>query len=89
MYVVHKKDSEISSVWHYYYISSDGKTAKCKECNKILKCEGGSTKGLHTHLHTIHKTKILSEKSAENEKGRFVYYYCLFRKVTDRQPTGH
>ena len=30
-----------------------GKLAECKICKNILKCEGGSTKGLHVHLKSV------------------------------------
>ena len=39
-----------------------GKLAQCKACNKILKCDGGSTKGLHVHLRSTHQIDILLKR---------------------------
>ena len=39
-----------------------GKLAQCKACNKILKCDGGSTKGLHVHLKSAHQIDILLKR---------------------------
>lgn len=65
----HKKGSDVNSVWHYYLVDNQGQVAKCKKCTKEIKCRGGSTSGLHTHLKTQHninlKTKI--DVAADNE----------------------
>lgn len=57
-YIIHKKDKCDTSVWYYFLKAVDGKTAKCKQCNAVLKTLGGSTKGLHTHLMSKHNKKI-------------------------------
>lgn len=61
-FVIHKKDSDKSSVWYHYLTAKDGKCAKCKKCGTVLKTLGGSTKGLHTHLSAKHGTKVLKEQ---------------------------
>lgn len=57
-YITHKKDKCDTSVWYYFLKAVDGRTAKCKQCNAVLKTLGGSTKGLHTHLMSKHNKKI-------------------------------
>jgi hypothetical protein len=47
----------MSFVWQKFdkIKNSTGKiVAKCKICEKIIQCSGGSTSGLRTHLRTIH-----------------------------------
>lgn len=45
------KCNDKSSVWYYFLMQSKGAPqAKCKICKKVLKTNGGSTKGLITHL---------------------------------------
>lgn len=68
-FILHKKDSDPSSVWHYFLTSNDGKSAQCKQCNckSILKTLGGSTKGLHTHLFSRHNKKVLTLTQASNK----------------------
>ena len=39
-----------AEIWKHFLRSVCGKQAQCKSCNKILKCDDGSTKGLHVHL---------------------------------------
>lgn len=66
----HKKGSDTFSVWHYYLVDKQGQVAKCKQCSKEIKCCGGSTSGLHTHLKTIHKVnlKTKSDTAVNTEK---------------------
>lgn len=52
-------------IWKHFLKGAD-ETALCKviTCKKILKIAGGSTKGLHTHLLSIHKIKLTSQESS-------------------------
>lgn len=50
----HRKGQDETSVWNHFLIEKNGQVAKCKKCAKEIKCTGGSTSGLHTHLKTIH-----------------------------------
>jgi hypothetical protein len=50
----HRKGNNESSVWHHFLIERNGQLAKCKQCSKEIRCGGGSTSGLHTHLKTMH-----------------------------------
>ncbi|XP_046810695.1 uncharacterized protein LOC124420735 isoform X3 [Lucilia cuprina] len=51
------KGANKSSVWYYFLTDTTGiSRAKCKICNKILKTNGGSTKGLLTHLGVLMST---------------------------------
>lgn len=43
-----------AEVWQFFEKSANVASAKCKRCSKTIKTTGGSTKGLHTHLRTIH-----------------------------------
>ena len=49
---------EGAPIWKYFKRSLSGKLAECNICRKLLKCECGSTKGLHIHLRTIHKINL-------------------------------
>ncbi|KAL0850731.1 hypothetical protein ABMA28_006673 [Loxostege sticticalis] len=51
------KCDDRSSVWRHFLRARDKNSAKCKECNKILKCVGGSTSGLHKHLKNVHELR--------------------------------
>lgn len=53
-YINYESDS---AIWQYFLREEKGQTAMCKNsnCKKILKIGGGSTKGLHTHLLSVHK----------------------------------
>ena len=77
-----------SDVWQYFLRSEDGQSAKCKhkDCQKVLRTGGGSTKGLHTHLLTVHKNKVgspsisvrtksLEVESSTNEKNKSITDY--------------
>lgn len=57
-YIPHPKDKYDTSIWHYFLKAVDGTTAKCKQCNSVLKTLGGSTKGLHIHLASKHNKKV-------------------------------
>ena len=39
-----------------------GDKPKCKECGKVYACTGGSTKGLHDHLLSMHAIDIRARK---------------------------
>ena len=49
-----------SANWKHLLREEKGQTAVCKstDCKKILKIGGGSTKGLHTHLLSVHKINL-------------------------------
>jgi hypothetical protein len=51
-------------IWTYYLRDSSRQNAKCKQCNKILKCTGGSTKGLHAHQKSLHGVSIDGHNSS-------------------------
>ena len=57
-------------IWQHYLREKKGNKAKCKECSVIVKCEGGSTSGLHTHQRTKHNNNLLkrSMEMATNAK---------------------
>ena len=47
-----------TEIWQHFLRSESGKLAQCKVCKKVLKCDGGSTKGLHVHLKSTHQIEI-------------------------------
>ena len=47
--------SSTSLVWKDFTKVKDEEKAKCKICNKVLKCSGGSTSGLSRHSATHRK----------------------------------
>ena len=49
-------DFEGAKIWIHY---------KRSRCVKILRCDGGSTKGLHVHLKSIHKIDLIKRKFGE------------------------
>lgn len=52
-----------STAWkHFEKITSD--SARCRECSKKIMCKGGSTKGLNTHLKTIHDISDVEKRKA-------------------------
>ena len=58
-----------SSVWKYFEkINSD--YAKCRECSKKISCRGGSTKGMKTHLKSIHAIDETSNKRQADDESR-------------------
>ena len=57
-----------SEIWKHFLKSVCGKLAQCKPCNKTLKCDGGSTKGLHVHLKSAHQIDIhIKRKNTQTE----------------------
>jgi BED zinc finger len=58
LYAAKESDDE-KSVWFYFMRDAAGDVAQCQKCNKEIKTVGGSTKGLHTRLQTIHKVDML------------------------------
>ena len=53
-----------AEIWKHFLRSVCGKLAQCKACNKTLKCDGGSTKGLHVHLKSAHQIDILIKRKS-------------------------
>ena len=58
---------EGAPIWIHYKRSSCGNLAECKICKRNLKCQGGSTKGLHVHLKSSHNIEILKRKIFESD----------------------
>ena len=40
-------------IWQYYIREKKRQRAQSNVCSLVVKCEGGSTSGLHTHQRTI------------------------------------
>ena len=45
----------VGKLWDIFKKASDGETAECTLCGKILKTPKGSTSGPHGHLESMHK----------------------------------
>ena len=56
------KDFVGAEVWKHFLRSLCAKFAQCKVCKKVIKCDGGSTKGLHVHLKSNHQIDILVKR---------------------------
>ena len=64
------KSDDKESVWYYFLCEMPTKqSAKCtvSSCSKIIKTVGGSTKGLHTHLKSVHNINLLAKKTNTSE----------------------
>jgi ubiquitin len=48
-----------SGVWEHFTRDPVGQIATCKLCKTKLKCTGGSTKSLHSHLKSKHGVNAL------------------------------
>ena len=66
---VQTKCNDPSSIWHYYDRAEDHQSAKCRECNGIRRCGGGSTKGLREHLSRTHKDVWKKMSDSQPKKG--------------------
>ena len=63
----------MSVVWENF-LKLGSNEAECKVCKKILKCQGGSTKGLHWHLQNVHNIdtkRPIQKHSGKYRKKRF------------------
>ncbi|XP_017469152.1 PREDICTED: transmembrane 9 superfamily member 2-like [Rhagoletis zephyria] len=67
-YVPHStKPQDKESAWFHFLIAAkSGSTVMCKTCSKIIKTNGGCTKGLWTHLNsdvTLYVNRLNTEES--------------------------
>ena len=56
-----------NGIWQYYLREKKGQRAQCKACSLVVKCEGGSTSGLHTHQRTKHAADLLKRPASATE----------------------
>ena len=47
-----------SGVWKHFLHFKDLELAKCKTCSKEIKCKGGSTCGMRSHLKLMHHIEV-------------------------------
>ena len=52
-------------VWQYFLHDKQGQAAQCNLRNAKLKTVGGSTKGLHEHLCTMHQISVLKQSASQ------------------------
>ena len=59
-----------SEVWKHFLQSKDLQLAKCKTCSKEIKCKGGSTSGMRSHLKLMHhiEADAMKQVSAKVEQ---------------------
>ena len=75
---------EDAQIWTHYKRSNCGKFEECQICTKILKCDGGSTKGLHVHLKSVHNIDLMKRKIGEGDSlNKFIGSYKLFHQSRD------
>ena len=74
-----------SKIWNHFKRSVCGKLAECNSCKKVLKCEGGSTKGLHNHLKSQHQIDLLNRSNNEERNSEIsksaISKTCAVRKL--------
>ena len=74
-----------SKIWNHFKRSVCGKLADCNPCKKVLKCEGGSTKGLHNHLKSQHQIDLLKRSNNEERNSEIsksaISNTCAVRKL--------
>lgn len=58
-----------SAVWVHFERNTVGQLAQCRLCKASLKCTGGSTKSLHTHLQSKHQINLLKRNDTLSEAG--------------------
>lgn len=56
----------VSNIWDHFE-KGGSKGAKCKLCKKIIKCEGGSTSGMISHLKLVHQMLIKTNKPDDDD----------------------
>ena len=74
--------SKKSIVWNYFVQKND--YASCKICNKELRCVGGSTSGLLSHMNTQHKDAVNSSSSTnQNKITNYLIKNSLSREIAE------
>lgn len=66
-----------AKVWEHY-IRNDN-FATCKTCKKVIKCKGGTTSGLVSHLKTQHGQLLHQEKIAEAQEDKLAPKQSLIK----------
>lgn len=57
-----------NSVWKYFYKEKNSQLTMCKLCSKEIKCSGGSTSGMHTHMKTVHNETTTNKRKADSSE---------------------
>ena len=55
-----------AEIWQHFKRLQCSKLAECQICKKVIKYDGGSTKGLHVHLKTIHEMEYRHNVTQQN-----------------------
>jgi hypothetical protein len=73
-----------SAIFKYFHRTGDGDAAKCVFCKKLLLCKGSSSKGLWTHLKSMHnETYVKFKKKLEAKKVIVGIHLKLFKFCED------
>ena len=59
-------ETDRAGIWQYYLRQKRRQKAMCKQCSVIVKCEGRSTSGLHTHQRTKHNNNMLKRPTPQD-----------------------
>jgi hypothetical protein len=73
------------SIWCYFQKGVGGSkgNARCVKCSRVLKCTGGSTKGLHDHLRLRHDLSVRAhETTASPTEGPAAKKACTSTQQT-------
>jgi len=54
-------------VWQHFLRDKQCQEAQCNLCNAKLKTVGGSTTGLHEHLHSMHQISVLKRSASHSD----------------------
>jgi len=79
-------------IWRYFtrLKANDkfGEKAKRNECSKVYACTGGSTKGLHDHLSSVHAIEIRARKRHAETDNPPSDVSSSKNQITQKKPCG-
>ena len=76
------EEKKESFVWQYFLHSKEQELAKCKMCQKDIKCKGGTTSAMRSHLKSMHKINV-SVKLVEESKQNVTKIDHFFKATKD------
>ena len=62
------EEKKESAVWQHFLHSKELELAKCKICKADIKCKGGSTSSMRSHLKAKHNLEIPSKPEVVKKK---------------------
>lgn len=74
--------SNRSKIWDHF-VRKTKETAECKKCNKSLKCCGGSTSSLNSHVKNVHGININESDSSGFKKQKTLGEYVQRKSIEE------